>query len=224
VSSIVITGFSSTDKVPQFYGETLTGQGPQSVISQPMTVLCIGISSATAANTQNTQVYPIQSTADADNFGQGYQLARMLYAALRIPNANVYGIGIPAASGAVAATAVISISGTWTALGQVTYRINGEVRTITVLPTDTPTTVATNIANDVNSNVRWPVTAASAQLGSTGVYHVTLTDKTAGAGGNTRVIFLDTSRSPSGTGTAQPRVAPAPARLSPRGPRPSARP
>ena len=37
-----------------------------------------------------------------------YQAARMLYAALQIQDANVYGIGIPAASGGVAATAVIS--------------------------------------------------------------------------------------------------------------------
>ncbi len=198
MTTISITGFSSTDKVPQFFGETLTGQGAQSVISQPMTVLCIGISSSSAANLQNSQVYPIQSTADADNFGMGQQVARMLYAALRIPNANVYGIGVPAASGAVAATAVISVSGTWTTLGQIGYRINGEVRTITVLPGDTPSTVATNIVNDVNSQIRWPVTAASAQLGSTGVYHVTLTDKTAGTGGNQRVIFIDTSKVPSG--------------------------
>ena len=197
-NTIVITGFSSTDKVPQFYGETLTGQGPQSVISQPMTVLCIGISSATAINLQSSQVYQVQSTADADNFGQGYQVARMLYAALRIPNANVYGIGVPAASGATAATAVISISGTWSVLGQISYRINGELRTITVLPGDTPSTVGANIAADVNSNVRWPITAASAQLGSTGVYHVTLTDKSGGAGGNQRVIFIDTTRAPTG--------------------------
>ena len=197
-NTIQITGFSSTDKVPQFYGETLTGQGAQSVISQPMTVLCIGVSSPTAVNLQNSQVYAVQSTADADNFGMGWQVARMLYAALRIPGANVYGIGVPGGSGAVAATAVISISGTWTVLGQITYRINGEARTITVLPGDTPSTVGTNIANDVNSNSRWPVTAASAQLGSTGVYHVTLTDHTPGTGGNQRVLFLDTSRAPTG--------------------------
>jgi phage tail sheath gpL-like len=195
---IQITGFSSTDKVPQVYGQTLTGQGPQSVISQPMTVLCIGVSSASAVNTQNTQVYPVQSTADADNFGQGYQVARMLYAALRIPNANVYGLGVTAASGGVASTAVMSIGGSWNTLGQISYRINGETRVITVLPTDTPATVSANIAADVNSQLRWPVTAASAQLSSTSVYHVTLTDKTLGQGGNQRVLFLNTTNAPSG--------------------------
>jgi phage tail sheath gpL-like len=196
-AQIVIPGFSASDKVPGFFGQTLTGQGPQSAQSVPLVLLVAGIMGA-SGSANVAQAYPITSTTDADNyFGAGFQAARMCYAALKTPGALVYGIGIAQPTGA-AATAIINVAGSWSTVGTVTYRINGEVRTVSIATTDTPATVAANIASDINNQIRWPVTAASAQLGSTATYQVTLTHKTLGAGGNAQLLFVDSTQIPSG--------------------------
>lgn len=196
-ASVQIAGFSATDKVPGFFGETKTGQGPSSIQNVPMVVLVVGIMGASgfAAYTP----YQITSTADADKyFLAGYQAARMSYAALQVPGAVVWAMGIPAASGAVAATSVLNISGTWSSAGTLTYRINGESRSLTVNAIDTPTTFSASVASDISAQTRWPVSATSAQLGSTTTYQVTLTHKTAGAGGNQQVFAVDVSQAPAG--------------------------
>ena len=194
---IVIPGFSAADKVPGFFGETKTGQGPQSGQSIPLVLLVAGIMGAGGAALPGV-AYPITSTADADNyFVAGLQAARMCYVALKTPGALVYGIGIPQPSGA-AAVATININGSWSGVGTVGYRINGELRTVSIASTDTPSTVAANIAADINSQLRWPVTATSAQLGVSTCYQVTLTHKTLGAGGNAQILFVDSSQVPSG--------------------------
>jgi phage tail sheath gpL-like len=196
---ITIAGFSSTDKVPGFYGETKTGQGPSSAQQAPMLCLCVGIMNTSTGTATPNVPYLMTADSDADTaFGAGYQVSRQVYAALDVPDSIVWAIGIPAASGAAAATAIIHIAGTWNTVGTIGYRINGETRTITVQSTDTPQTVATNLVNDINDQLRWPVTAGSAELGSTGVYQVTLTMKSAGKGGNQQVLFLDTTQVPSG--------------------------
>lgn len=199
MTQLQIAGFTASDKVPGFFGQTLTGQGAVSAQNVPMVVLCTGImNTTTGAATLNVPV-AITSAGSADTyFGAGSQVARQCYAALASQGAIVYGQGIAAAGGAVAAKAVINIAGTWTTSGTFGYRIAGQERYVTVASTDTPQTVAANIVNDINSQFRWPVTATSALLGSTTTYQVTITHKTGGKGGNQQILFIDPSQCPSG--------------------------
>ena len=194
---IQIAGFSSSDKVPGFFGQTLTGQGNVSASSVPLLCLVVGIMSAGTAN--YNQAYPITSNADADGyFGAGSQVARQCYAALENEDVVLFAIGIKAASGAVAAQTTFQIAGTWTASGTISYRINGQTRSVTVGATDTPQVVTQNIASDINSVSEWPVTAASQQLSTGTTWRVIITHKTAGAGGNQQLAFLNASLAPSG--------------------------
>ena len=203
MATIVIQGFSASDKVPGFFGQTLFGQGPSSIQSVPLLLLCVGImNTSTGTGTINTP-YLMTSNASADlYFGAGMQVSRQVYAALQTTDSVVWAIGIPPAGGATAATSVINIAGSWSTVGTIGYRINGEPRTITVGSTDTPSIVAANIALDINSQLEWPVTAASAQLGSgsasTATFQVTITHRSAGAGGNQQVLALDASLLPTG--------------------------
>jgi phage tail sheath gpL-like len=196
---ITIAGFSASDKVPGFFGQTLTGQGPSSLQSVPVLLLCVGIMSTTLGNGALNTPYLMTANSDADGyFGAGLQVSRQVYSALQVTDATVWAIGIAPASGAVAATSIINISGTWSTTGTLSYRINGQTRSITIGATDLPTNVATNIALDVNSQLEWPVTAAAAQLGSTTTYQVTFTHKTAGVSGNNQILAVVNSAVPTG--------------------------
>lgn len=200
---ITIAGFSASDKVPGFYGQTLTGQGPSSIQSVPLLLLCVGIMDTVNGLAVPNTPYLMTSDSDADvNFGSGLQVSRQVYAALKTPDALVWAIGIAPAGSAVKATAVINIAGTWSTVGTFGYRINGESRTITVGAADTPATLSAAIAADANGQLRWPVTAASAQLGTgsgaTQTWQVTFTHKSAGKGGNQQILAIDASLVPVG--------------------------
>ena len=199
MTTITIDGFSASDPVPGFYGQTLTGQGQQSASSIPLLILVCGIMGAGSANAN--QAYPITSAEDADTyFGAGSQAARQCYSAIAggQGEATLFAVGIPAAGGATQAVSLINIGGTWSTGGQFNYRINGQTRSVTVNAGDTLADAAANIAADINSQPRWPVTATSAVLGSTGTYQVTVKHKTAGLGGNQQLLAIDTSQAPSG--------------------------
>ena len=80
--TIVIAGFSPSDKVPQVFGETKTGQGPVAAGSIPFILLLVGImSTSVGVATPSTQLVPITSMADADlGFGAGSDFERKLVA------------------------------------------------------------------------------------------------------------------------------------------------
>jgi phage tail sheath gpL-like len=198
---IVIQGFSPTDKVPQVFGETKTGQGPVTAGSVPLLLLVVGLIGSTGGTaTPNTQLVKLTAGTDADlAFGARCQITRMGYAAIAAnPDATVWALGVPPASGAVAATAAITLSGTWSSVGNFGYRLAGQPRIVTVQANDTPETVATTIANDINSVAEFPATAAATQVGSTSTWQVVLTHASPGASGNLQVLAIDTSQVPSG--------------------------
>lgn len=201
MTTITIQGFSPADKVPQVFGETKTGQGPVANGSVPLFLLLVGLTGATSGTaTQNTQLVRLTAGADADlAFLPKCQITRMAYAAVAAnPDAQIFGLGISPASGAVAATAAITLSGTWSTVGNLSYRLAGVTRTVTVGASDTPATMATAIANDVNSQAEAPATAAAAQIGSTPAWQVILTHASPGASGNLQILAIDASQAPSG--------------------------
>ncbi len=193
---------SPTDKVPGIYLRTLFGIGGASSGAEEKVLLIVGLKASNdGAIVADAEVVDILLSDDADYyFGAGSEAARMCYAAL-----SVSGIKIKAASpsivGAVAATATITIGGTWSIGGTWRYRIGGLVLQQGILPTDGPDEVATAIRDYINARGWMPVTAAAA-AGVGGTWVVTLTAKSPGARGNDLIIWQDDSELPSGATSA----------------------
>lgn len=189
-----IVGFSSNNRVPGFYGETVYGAGSISAASLPITLLLIGQMLSTGSATTNQSILSVVSATQADNyFGPGSELARMCQAALRVPGVNI--LAAPVAdpgSSPAQATLTITIAGTWTASGTLNYRVGGLPIQVTVGATDNITTVASNLSKQLNADPRYPWTASP----SSGV--VTLTVRQVGARGNQYLVFQDLSQAPAG--------------------------
>jgi phage tail sheath gpL-like len=194
----IIAGFPSSNRVPGAVGEVLFGTAGQGAAGLPLLLLVVGLKLSAGSIQPDTQVQPIGSQADADNYaGAGSEGACMLYDALKIAGAAgvpiLYASPTPA-SGATAATAGILIGGTWNVPGQVTVRIGGVSVPVTVGATDSVSTVATNIAAAIAgyNGGRLPVTGSS----SSG--QITLSCRTLGQRGMQHVVVLDMSQAPSG--------------------------
>jgi len=195
--AITILGFSSTDKVPGYVGETVYGAGAISIGSIPIKLLCVGGISSDGDLTPDTEVREILSATDAVNAaGVGSELHGMLANALRVPGVRIYAATATEANGAAAATGTITISGTWSTTGTFLYRIGGVLVTGTILGTDNATAAGDAIETAVNATTACPVTANN----TAGV--VTLTAKTKGARGNQIMVAQDASQLPSGCGSA----------------------
>ena len=123
---------------------------------------------------------PIGSQAQADqHFGEGSELARMFKAFYSNNFANeVWGVGLKAPTGAVAATGAITIQTPPTNAGTIHLYVGGEYVPVNISPTDTVDSIASAIADEINNTDGLAVSAAS----STGV--VTLTANWRGVGGN----------------------------------------
>lgn len=180
-------------KVPGFFGETVYRAGAISAADIPLKLLVVGTKLSTGTATANADVDNIFSEDDADTkYGAGSQIARMCYAALRIPGVQLQGAAVAEAGGAAAGTATITIAGTWSSGGTFLYRIDGTLVTGSIASTDSATDVAVSIVNAVNGNSHLPTTAANVA----GV--VTLTRKSKGATGNQGILYQDKSQLPSG--------------------------
>lgn len=190
--TIIIQGFSSTDKVPGFIGETVYGAGPLSIGSIPLKCLCVGLSDGDLA-ADSTPVQ-ILSTTDADTqAGAGTELNRMLRKALLVPGVQLYAATPTPANTPAAAEATITFATTATSAGVFTYYVGGDAVSVGVASGDVVGTIATNAAAAFNARSDLAVSATAA-LGV-----VTLTVKSEGARGNFYILSQDTSAAPTGT-------------------------
>lgn len=190
--TISIVGFTSDDKVPGFYGETVFGQGRISIGELPVFLLLLGNKTSAGTATADTVVYDVLSEDDADTlFGAGSELARMCGAALLVDGVNLKAIAVTEASG-TAASATIAVGGTWSTGGQVTIYLDNEPHVASVLSGDSTSDVATSIANAFKARPR----ASSTASASSAV--VTTTCKNKGPRGNARLLRADLSRAPAG--------------------------
>lgn len=189
----IIVGFSSSNRVPGFYGETVYGAGAISAGSIPLALLLVGTKGSGGSAVENQDVVDINSSTDADTyFGAGYELARMCYAALRVPGVKIKAAAVPEAGGAAAGAQVITIGGSWSTVGTLTYRVNGETIQYSPGSTESISSVCTALAAEFNRDSRRPYTAAATAT------QVILTAKSKGARSNQFLTFQDTSKNPSG--------------------------
>lgn len=185
--SFLITGFSESDKVPGFVGETQYGAGQINLLSIPIILLLIGLKASGGSITTNTDIVPITSNEDADTYlGAGGECARMSYAAI----ANGSGFDLraacpTAAGGAAAAALTITMVSAATSAGTIRIWCDGQNVDTGVQSGDAIATIATNMAAAFAKFPRLSVTASPAA----GV--VTLTKKCAGIRGNRGAVYFD---------------------------------
>lgn len=194
--SISIVGFSSAAKVPGFYGETVYGAGAITAGDIPLKLLLCGTKTSAGSATVDVDVVDIFSTTDADTyFGPGSELAVMCYGALQIPGVKINAIASAESGGAAAATATITLTGSWLASGTAIYRIDGIRVSAGIASTDTISTAADAIVNAINALPHISVTAVK---GAGPGYVITLTRKSKGLRGLQGMLFQDITQLPAG--------------------------
>lgn len=188
-----LVGWSTNDRVPGYFGETVYGAGAISAASIPLVLVLVGTMLSTGTATPNQDVLPIIDAESADLFfGAGSEIARMCYAALDVPGLQIVGAPVAEAGGATAGVQVITLGGTWAVTGTLTFRVNGEVIQHTVQASDTPTTLATALVLTFNQDPRRPYLATSSGT------QVFLTTRSKGLRANSYLTFQDVSHAPSG--------------------------
>lgn len=189
---ILITGFTSDDKVPGAVSDLKFGQGASRVSDIPR--LCIitgmGLAAGTIASGVIKQIFSLE---DAMTFwGTGSEIARMAEAALAVDGVNLYGCSTDEPSGGSVATAHLVVGGTWSTSGVIVLHIAGRVLEVAVGATDSVTVVGESIEDAIEAIVNIFCTAVN----TTG--DVLLTTLNKGARSNQHIVHVDLTRAPSG--------------------------
>jgi phage tail sheath gpL-like len=188
---VQIVGFSSTDFVPGFVGETVFGAGKLTAADLPLRLHLVGNKLAAGSKTPNVDTDQVFTEVEADAYyGAGAELARMFYAAVRIPGVSIWCSPVTQSAGAQA-TMTITIATNASSDGELRYWIAGDLVVVPVTNGETPTTVAARIVSRIAQNTRLGCTAGNAA----GV--ATLTWKQAGPRGNDAIVFQDVTKKPS---------------------------
>lgn len=191
-----IQGYPSSYRAPFTAVELQFGQGPSNAPSGPRTACYVGPKSTAGSATANV-AYKISRESDAITlFGPGSPLHRMcrrhllankLGALVAMSHAPSSGAGVATATGTI--TITMSSGTNPTATGLVTTYVCGEVITTSFSTSDTVTTIAQAIADQINTKTWLPCTASPA------VGVVTLTAKIAGSSQGTASVGVIRFRS-----------------------------
>lgn len=177
--SITFNDIPSNIRVPGHYVEIDNSEATANPSTLTQRVLMIGTRLATGTVAANA-VTRITSLAQAQAaFGRGSQLAAMVAAYREVSTETpLYAVAVDEASGGVAATSTITVTGPATAAGTITLYVAGTRLQVGVASGDAVATIAAAIAAAVNASLDLPVTAGAAA----GV--VTLTCRHKGVVGN----------------------------------------
>lgn len=189
------TGISPSYKVPRYIAKIITAAGSVGAGSDRLRVLLVGTKSSAGTMVADSDVLKVSSTDDADAYaGVGSPLARQAAAALSIPSAEVYIAAATEPAGGTQATVTIVITGTWTDLGTIRFRLAGVSITCGVAASDSIDQVGANLAAAFNAKTNLPATAAY----NSGTDTLTLTIRTKGADGKDWILYHDPTDKPAG--------------------------
>lgn len=188
---VQIVGFSSTDFVPGFVGETVFGAGKLTASDLPLKLHLVGNKLSTGTKTANQDTDQVFTETEADTYyGAGSELARMFYAAVRIPGVAIYCSPVTESAGANA-TMTVTFATTATSDGEFRYRFAGDLVVVSI-PSGTTASVAGDLfVAKVSQNTRLGCTAVNAS-GT-----VTVTWKQKGPRGNDAIVFQDITKKPA---------------------------
>jgi len=133
-------------------------------------------------------------------FGRGSMLAQMINAAIKVnPYTEMWALALDDLGAGVAATFLVTVTGSPTEAGTAYLYIGGKRIAIGITAAQTPTQIAAAIAVAVNADLDLPVTASA----NVGVVTLTARHKGAEGGGiDVRWNYYDGERSPAGVAMA----------------------
>jgi phage tail sheath gpL-like len=191
---ILIAGYTPDDKVPGVVAINEYGAGRSSIGAIPLLCVLFGNKTSGGSATLEERVQ-VTTPEDADDlFGARSELARMAHAALDVPGVNLYCVPVEEAGGGTAAKATIVVGGSWTTSGEIRIQLDEEVIRIPVAASHTATTFGDALEDAVNAAQGGRLFCSAANVSGT----VTLTVANVGVRGNQHIVFLDSSKKPSG--------------------------
>lgn len=194
--TLVIAGYSDSDKVPQFVGETKFGAGPVLAGSFTKTLLLVGLKKTGGSAVLDEEVVDVTSEdVSIAKFGRGSELHLGCRAALRMRTGGyaLKAVAVTPAGGAASATATITVSGTSSSAGTLKIYIGGQLCDVNI-----PSGTAQNDIADLISSraAQLPDLPVLSITDSTNVVTITAA---VGVRGNQIAVALDTSEGPGTT-------------------------
>lgn len=192
--AIVVEGFSESNKIPMFAGQTVFGAGRGSFGAASMKVLYCGLKTSAGTLTPDVSVTEFFSPEEADALGGvGSEVARMARKGMLTKGVRHFMCAPTAAVGAAAATATLTVTGTFSTAGTLKLWIAGDLIEVNFSTSVTTVTLAAAaIVAATNAITQLPVTAGNLA----GV--VTFTHKNPGIRGNMLLLAQETTLVPSG--------------------------
>lgn len=191
---IIIPGFTPSDKVPGVVAKNEFGAGRQSIGAIPL--VCVLFGNKTSGGSAPLDERTFVSTPEECDAAAGArsELGRMGHAALEIPGVTVELVAVEEAAGAVSATYILDIGGSWSASGELGLQLDEEVIRVSVAASHTPTTFGDALVDAVNQAQNGRLFCVAANNAG----RVTMTVSSAGVRGNQHSAFVTTSLLPSG--------------------------
>jgi phage tail sheath gpL-like len=192
----LVYDLSATDKVPGSYLQTVFGVGGGGGNPIRTMLLIAARASGGGTLTPDTQVADVLADGDevALTGGYGNELQRMVAIVRKYFPTTRIKIATVTQSSTAAATATITIGGSWTVAssGPLMFWIGGCPIQVFALSSDTATTFGDAIVAAITATPQCPVTAAN------NAGEVTLTWKSYGTRGNDGILYADSTYKPSG--------------------------
>jgi phage tail sheath gpL-like len=194
MSAVSFNNIPQNLRVPLFFAEVNNSNANTG--QQTQRTLIIGQITSTGRATPNVPVIS-QGQSDAiSQGGTGSMLALMTAAYLNSdPSAEVWYLPVSDAAGAVASSGTVVFTGAPTAPGVVSLYVAGNLISVPVATTDTPTTIAAALVAAITANPNLPVTAVAA----TGTVTITAVNK--GVAGNDIDLRLNYGGTAAGQAT-----------------------
>jgi phage tail sheath gpL-like len=172
-AAIVLTGLTATYPNPGVFVELDFAVGPSGPSPGKRNMLFLGNETAAGTAPVNVVYGPdtattVQTEADVINqFGQGSQLHRMFLRASAVLGTQqpvgMYFLPVSASSGAQA-VATFTITTAATSAANLRFWCVDQFVDTTINNGDAAGTIGTNLVNNINSQIRWPITAAGTTL------------------------------------------------------------
>jgi phage tail sheath gpL-like len=166
-AAIVLTGISANDPTPGSFEEVNYAQGAAGGDNIAYPVLILANKTSAGSATADTVIYgpdtqvPIVTESDIINLaGTGSEAHRMWLRFTRVNKVSALYFVFVAESTGTAASLTLTVTGAATANGTIRVWVVDEFVDVSVSTGDSAATIATNIAAAINTQTRWPVTAA----------------------------------------------------------------
>lgn len=168
LASILLIGIGANFPNPGTFVQVNFAAGPTSGAPAGQTVLFIGNKTSSGLATADTVIYgpdtatPVQTETDViTQFGAGSQLHRAWKRFNKVNKQTPCYFVAAAESAGAQATGVFLVQGTATSAGNIRVFYGDEFVDVSVNTNDNATTIGGNIAQAVNNNVNWAITATN---------------------------------------------------------------